>query len=324
MASVPGVEAAAFASIVSFGELSENRYAWVPGQTRPERPQFLIVTSGYFEALHLPILRGRGITRADDDTSTRRPIPAVIDVALSRRMFGDGDPLGRRIQIGTREGVPPVDFDIIGLVPTTRHDLFESEPMGHVYAPFGSQFRAAMNLHVRTAPGTNDAAMLQTIQRELRALDSRLPVLSARTMIAHRDMSISEWAVRTAALLFSAMGGLALVIAAIGVYGLKAFDVSKRTREIGIRMALGASARDVMSLIVRDGARTAGIGLAIGMAMAVGIGKLVGGLLYQVSPFDPVVLVSATAVLASAAMLACYIPARRATKIEPLEALRVE
>jgi predicted permease len=334
MAGVPGVERAAFASIVSFGELSENRYAFVPGATTEFRPQFLIVSSSYFDTLRLPILRGRGLTPADDEPSTRRlpgsaadggrAIPAVIDVALARRMFGDGEPLGRRIQIAVRETMPRVDFDIVGIVPTTRHDLFEAEPMGHVYAPYGSQFRASMNLHVRTAGSIDETAMLSAIQRELRAVDARVPVLSARTMTAHRDLSLPEWAVRTAATLFSTIGGLALLIAAIGVYGLKAYDVSRRTREIGIRIALGASSRNVLGLVLRDGVRTTLIGLGIGLALAAAIGKLVSGLLYQVSPFDPAVLSAAAAILAGAAMLACYLPARRATRIEPLEALRVE
>ena len=220
--------------------------------------------------------------------------------------------------------MPPVDFDIVGVVPTTRHDLFESEPMGHVYAPYGSQFRASMNLHVRTAASVDETAMLSAIQRELRGIDARLPVLTRPHDDAHRDMSISEWSVRTAATLFSTVGGLALLIAAIGVYGLKAYDVSRRTREIGIRIALGASSRNVIGLILRDGVRTTLIGLGIGLVLAAAIGKIVSGLLYQVSPFDPVVLLAAVVILAGAALLACYVPARRATRIEPLEALRVE
>jgi ABC-type antimicrobial peptide transport system permease subunit len=212
----------------------------------------------------------------------------------------------------------------VGVVATTRHDIFESEPLGHVYAPLASQFRSLMNLHVRTAASTDAATMLSTVQRELRALDDRLPVLTSRTMIAHRDKSVSEWAVRTAAALFSGIGGLALAIAAIGVYGLKAYDVSRRTREIGIRMALGATARDVVDLIVRDGARTTVVALIVGLALAAGCGKLASGLLYQVSPFDPIALTAAAAILVGAAMLGCYLPARKAARIEPLNALRVD
>ena len=143
-------------------------------------------------------------------------------------------------------------------------------------------------------------------------------------MTQHRDRSITEWAVRAAATLFTAFGALALLLATIGVYGLKAYDVSRRTREIGIRMALGATAANVRQLVVREGLRTTIVGLAIGTLMAAGIGKLVSGLLYRVSPFDPLVLTAAIVVLSTASLLACYLPARRATRVVPLEALRSE
>jgi len=324
ISGVPGVEQAALASVVPFGEISENRHVRLPGSDRDHRPQFTLVSSGYFQTLRLPLLRGRGFTPAEDDRLPGGVPAALVDLALARRMFGDGDPLGRRIQIFVRDAMPAVDFDIVGVVATTRHDIFESEPMGHVYAPLASQFRSLMNLHVRTAASADATAMLSTLQRELRELDDRLPVLTSRTMSAHRDMSVAEWAVRTAAALFSGIGALALIIAAIGVYGLKAYDVSRRTREIGIRMALGATARDVVNLIVRDGARTTIVALMAGLALAAGAGKLASGLLYQVSPFDPIALTAAAGILVGAAMLACYLPARRAARIQPLDALRVE
>jgi ABC-type antimicrobial peptide transport system permease subunit len=124
--------------------------------------------------------------------------------------------------------------------------------------------------------------------------------------------------------MFSIFGALALLLATIGVYGLKAYDVSRRTREIGIRMALGATSGDVERLVMREGMRTTIVGLTIGLLLAAGLGKLVSGLLYRVSPFDPVVLTTAAVVLSTAAMLACYLPARRATRVVPLEALRSE
>jgi ABC-type antimicrobial peptide transport system permease subunit len=143
-------------------------------------------------------------------------------------------------------------------------------------------------------------------------------------MVSHRDLSISAWSVRAAAALFSTFGALALLLATIGVYGLKAYDVSRRTREIGIRIALGATTGDVSRLILREGARTTIIGLTIGLLLAAGLGKLLSGILYKVSPVDPVTIVAATFMLTTAALLACYIPARRATRVAPLEALRTE
>src|SRR5262249_28088914 len=162
---------------------------------------------------------------------------------------------------------------------------------------------------------------LSAVRGELQRLDNRLPIFTARTMEMQRDKSISAWSVRLAATMFSTFGVLALLLATIGAYGLKAYEVSRRTREIGIRMALGAtasamalgaSAGDVQRLVLREGMRTTSIALGIGLLLAAGTGKLVSSLLYRVSPFDPMVLAIATAVLASAAMLACIIPARRA------------
>lgn len=143
-------------------------------------------------------------------------------------------------------------------------------------------------------------------------------------MADHRYRSISEWSMRAAAAMFTTLGVLALLLATVGVYGLRAYDVSRRTREFGIRIALGATTGDLARLVLGEGARTTTVGLAVGALMAAGIGKLASGLLYQVSPFDPVVLGLAASTLATAAMLASYVPARRATKVAPLEALRTD
>src|SRR5438093_10497183 len=205
-----------------------------------------------------------------------------------------------------------------------RHDIFEQEAQPHAYVPFGALFRSSMTFHIRTRPGVTDAAMLAALRGHVRRLDDRLPISSAKTMTQHRDRSLSEWAVRAAATMFSIFGALALLLATIGVYGLKAYDVSRRTREIGIRMALGATNGDVERLVLREGMRTTIVGLTIGLLLAAGLGKLVSCLLYRVSPFDPVVLTAAAVVLSTAALLACYLPARRATGVAPVEALRSE
>ena len=181
-----------------------------------------------------------------------------------------------------------------------------------------------MTMHVRPNAGVSEAAVLDLVVHELRALDPQLPLVAARTIAGQRDNSISMWSVRAAAALFSTFGAPALLLAAIGVYGLKAYDVSRRTREIGIRMALGATGGDVKRLLLGEGLLTTMLGLSIGLLLAAGLGKIVSGILYGVSPFDPAVMTIAPAVLAVAAMLACYLPARRATRVVPLEALRSE
>jgi ABC-type antimicrobial peptide transport system permease subunit len=143
-------------------------------------------------------------------------------------------------------------------------------------------------------------------------------------MIAQRDASIPRWAVRAAAVTFGIFGSLALLIAAIGVYGLEAYEVARRTRELGIRIALGASDGDIRWLVLRRGLRTASVGLALGLLLALAIGRVVSGILYRVSPVVPVALVGAVLVLGAATLLACYVPARRAMRIATLEALRTE
>jgi len=320
--ATPGVVDASMASMVPFGEIREGRLV----RLTPDSgigADFVVVASDYFKTLGLRVLRGREFTVADDEPGAALK-PAILDAPLARRLFGDAEALGRQVLIEPREGDPLQPFTVVGIAPPMRQDLFDPESRPRVYVSFGSKFYANMTLHVRTEPRAPDAPMLATVRGELQRLDSRLPVFTARTMEMQRDKSITAWSVRVAATMFSTFGALALLLATIGAYGLKAYEVSRRTREIGIRMALGATAGDVQRLVLREGLRTTVVALAIGLVLAAGTGKLVSGLLYRVSPFDPIVLAVATAVLASAAMLACVVPARRATRIVPLDALRSE
>jgi len=338
--SIPGVERASVASIVPFGEFDESRSVRLTPADEAVSADFAIVGADYFDTIGLRLLRGREFTRGEEDPvgegltpgsdlggrsrAQTRLSPVVIDRLLSRRLFKDADPLGRQILIQRRDEDPSQPFVVVGVAAEMRHDIFDREAKPHAYVPFGALFRPSMTFHVRTHPGVDDAAMLAAIRGELLRVDDRLPIIFAKTMTQQRDRSLTAWAVRAAATLFSAFGGLALLLATIGVYGVKAYDVSRRTREIGIRMALGATTGDVQRLVLREGMRTTVTGLVIGLLLAAGLGKLLSGLLYRVSPFDPSVLTIAAIVLSAAAMLACYVPARRATRVVPLEALRSE
>jgi predicted permease len=321
--ALPGVEHASVASTVPFGDMTEGRDARVGD--RKANPVYVIVGADYFKTLGLPMLRGREFTPLEELASPRAASLAIVNEPLARKLFGDGDPIGRQVQIGERERGTERTFEVIGLAPGLRHDVFDAGPVAQVYVAAGGPYRGSMNLHVHVAgaPGS-ESSMLDAVRRELHQVDPRLPIISMRTMTEHRDASILSWSVRVAAGLFSAFGVLALLLATIGVYGLKAYDVSRRTREIGIRMALGATSGDMKRLVMREGARTTIIGVGIGLLLAAGIGKLLSGLLYRVSPFDPVVLTLAAVVLSASAMLACYLPARRVTRVVPLEALRAE
>jgi len=322
--SLPGVERASLASMVPYGEFSEGGRASRPAAAEdPQAVNFTIITSEYFETLGLPILRGRGFSTDEDERSTAMP-PALINERLARSLFGADDPIGQLVSLRRGTGQTAETFLVAGVVPSVKQDIYDVDPPLHLYAAYGSRFRAAMWLHVAVARGQDEAALLGTIQRELRQIDSRLPVLSARTMTTQRDVSLTHWAARATAVMFSTFGALALLLAAIGVYGLKAYDVARRRREIGIRIALGATTGDVAALVLRDGLLTAAAGLAIGLLLALGCAQLVSGLLYQVSPFDPATNALAAASLAAATLLATYLPARRATRIAPLEALKTE
>jgi putative ABC transport system permease protein len=183
-----------------------------------------------------------------------------------------------------------------------------------------------MTVHVRTARGgaAAEAEALQSLRREVRALDERLPIVAMATMREHRDRSMSSWLVRVGAALFAVFGGLAMFLSVVGVYGIRAYLVSRRSREIGVRMALGASARDVLALVFKEGLVLVVVGLAVGLLLAVGTGFAVASLVYEVGAFDPLVFSVAPLLLAAAALVACYVPARRATRVAPVVVLRAE
>jgi putative ABC transport system permease protein len=242
------------------------------------------------------------------------------------------DPLGHQVTLrrgsadagGRGDAETRQTLTVVGIVPGSTQDILDVEPQSQIYVPYGSQFRAAMVLHVGIGAWVNEAAMLTTVQRELRPLDDQLPILTARTMTAQRDASVPRWAIRAAAVIFGMFGALALLIAAIGLYGLEAYEVARRTRELGIRMALGATTGDIRRLVLRQGFKAAAVGLSLGVLLALGMGRLVSSILYRVSPLDPAALIVAVLVLGAATLLACYVPARRATRIATLEALRTE
>jgi len=217
---------------------------------------------------------------------------------------------------------PPME--IVGIVPGLRHTLFDREPVAHVYRAFGQRFRGAMTLHVKTEPGMAATELLSSVRETIRAVDDRVPLLSFQTLEAYRDSSLWLWMARTGGLVFSTFGALALFLAVVGVYGVKAYVVGLRTREIGVRMALGATSRSVVWLLIYESMLLTGLGVAIGLVLATLVAAAVAQLIYQPSPYDPAVFAGAVALLSLAALAATWIPARRAARIEPFAALRTD
>ena len=204
-----------------------------------------------------------------------------------------------------------------------RDELFDREAGPAIYVPSGRNYRAQHEPpRPRRAPGHSRGTCSRAIRRELRAIDPRLPVLQATTMQAFHEKSIALWAVSAGGRLFLVFGLLALLLAVVGLYGVKSYLVSQRTREIGIRMALGARPGDVLGMVLKEGAALAAVGVAIGILLAALLGRVLSGVLYDVKPLDPVVFVSAPLALVIAALVATWIPARRATRVTPLTALK--
>ncbi|MBI2813863.1 MAG: ABC transporter permease [Opitutae bacterium] len=358
LAALPGVQSASIATVVPFGLVSLDRSVLRDGlkPAKDAKPataaeglafgaRWNSVGADYFATMGLPLLRGRAFKPAETDSAGAPPV-AIIDEALAGKLWPDGDALGQHIQFAERDaptaeggakksGVnesvaaqagDPKSIEVIGIVRNTRWDLFSDHRNGTVYVPFAQGYQGNVFFHVRTAarsPGA-DSAALDTMRRELRIAAPGVPLLSTKTFRQHLDASLELWIVRIGATLFSIFGGLALVLAAVGLYGVKAYSVARRTREIGIRMALGAAPRLVQRMILREGAAMIVTGSVLGLLLGLGLGQVLASMLYQVSPVDPVTFVSAPAVLGLVALLACWFPARKATRVNPLTALRAE
>ena len=329
--TIPGVHSASVASLLPFGEFREGNFVQKGGT--PPAPEgervtgvdatYTIVGADYFETLRLPLLRGRGFTTAEEENAGGAPV-AIIDEPLARQLLGGEDPIGQVIQFPSRDNQKRETFTVVGLVAGVRHDLFDEAPGPHIYVPFGQHYRGSINLQVRAATPGAAEPLLQTLRREIPAADATVPLGTLKTLEQHRNGSIMLWAVNAGARLFSIFGGIALLLAIVGIYGVRSYLVTQRTREIGIRMALGATSSNVLWLIVRESLTLTVAGIAVGLLLAWGVGVAVSGMLYQVGAIDPVVFVSAPLILGVSAIAASYLPARRATRVTPVSALRAE
>jgi predicted permease len=327
---IPGVEAVGIASSVPFGEFHEGRPLERLGAAAGTQPIFAtyrIVGLDYFRALNLPMVRGREFT-ATEEASDQAPAVAIIDGALARRLFGSEDPLGQMIRFAERPGAVrhenTAPMEVVGVAAPIRDDLFDREARPSIYVASGRNYRSTTHLHVRAANAAGQAAVLDAIRRELRAVDARLPIVQVTTMQSVHDRSVSLWAVRAGGRLFLLFGLLALLLAVVGLYGVKSYVVAQRTREIGIRMALGARPEEVLSMVLREGAALSAVGVALGLPLAALLGRALSSMIVNVEPLDPVVFTLAPTVLALAAFVATLIPARRATRVNPLTALRAD
>ena len=345
LAVLPGVESASISSTVPFGLVSLDKSVQRGGvnpapdakpSTAAEGRAFSAnlnsVGTNYFKTVGLHLLRGRAFNIAETMHETS-PRAAIIDEVLAKKLWPEGDALGQRIQYAGKDSANEKETDktktqieIIGIAPYARTNLFDKDPNGTLYLPFAGGFQSNVFFHLKFAPnaGRDTGATTDLIRRTVREVDAAIPVLSLKTFAQHLDGNFELWIVRAGAALFSIFGGLALVLATVGIYGVKAYSVARRTREIGIRMALGAQRSAVLRMFMREGTAMLACGVVLGLLLAAGTGKLLSGMLYEVGALDPLAFTMAPLVLAAAALLATWLPARRATRISPMAALRTE
>jgi predicted permease len=357
--ALPGVEHAAISATVPFGmiSLSKNVQRAGPRPGPDDKPATAAeglafnatwngVGADYFNTVALPVIRGRAFTEAEATQPGDLRV-AIIDDVLAKKLWPQGDALGQRIQFASDnapraqgsanastgissdlsgEVKPDETMEIVGIVPSTRHSLFETQRPGAIYVPFARGFQSDVSFFVRfrSLPAGQEAATADLLRRTVRDVDPSIPIISLRTFAQHLQANMQLWIVRAGATMFSIFGGLALALAVVGLYGVKAYSVARRTREIGIRMALGAQRGAVLRMIMGEGSVMLACGVVLGLLLAMAGGKILSGILYQVGAFDLVAFTTAPIVLAAAALVATWLPARRATRVNPIQALRTE
>ena len=317
----PGVKSASIASTVPLGETVLADNIEIPGrpvekdQPAPH-PIYVAVSSHYFETLGMSLLRGREITGADTENS--QPV-AVINAAMAEKYWPNQDPIGKTF---ARADKPKRAIQIVGIVKNSRLDQISGPFEEGFYIPFSQNFAASATLQIRTTISTDATARIALDQ--IHSISPTMPVFGIRTMSRLINGGNGLLFFKAGAAIAASLGLLGLVLAVVGVYGVMSYSVSRRTSEIGIRMALGARRDQVLSMICKQGALLVAFGLATGLLCAFAIGRLMTDFLVDVTPTDPITFVIVSILLTAIALLACFIPARRATNIEPTQALRHE
>ncbi len=320
MEALPGVRSVGLASHLPLGagplmgDFTPSDHA-VSARGETPRAQLIAVSSGYFGTLGIRLLRGRLFDRGD---GAGAPPVVIVDASLARQVWPGADPIGRRIRVGAALGADTALREVVGVVDGVRTLSLERRPEPAIYLPYAQNPWPTMNLVVQAgAPAT---MLFDLVAAQVRALDPGQPVYNARPLEQTVERALAYRRFQTT--LLGAFALTALLLSVIGVYGVLAFGVARRTRELGIRVALGATSRGILLSVLGQALARVGAGLLIGGAAAVAAGRLLGGLLYQISPADPTTFAGAALLLLTAGMIAGYLPARRAMRVDPVEALR--
>jgi predicted permease len=323
---IPGVSSASIARIALLSGGGRVTGVRVEGRPQPEGVQpgvwsmgrtasyANVVGPGYFDTLGVPLLAGRDFHDGDLED---HPLVAIVNETFARRFFPNDSPLGKRIATGFRNAAGEWT-EIIGIARDGKYASLSEAPLPMVYMPLSQRHESGTTLYVRsTMPA---AALIPQIRREFQQLEPNLPLPDIQTM--NQAIRTQLYPQRMGANLLTGFGGLALLLASLGVYGVLAFSISRRRHELGIRMAIGADRRSIFGLVIREGLVLVGIGLAIGMIAAANLTHLLANFLFGVSALDAVTFAMVPAILVIVALVACYLPARRATRLDPVVALR--
>ena len=319
---LPGVLSASFSKNVPFGFNNDERGMFPEGRIPADDERLMevfhtVVGTGYFRTMRTPLIKGRLFTEHDD---TEVAPVVIINEALAERFWPGEDPIGKRMS-SNRDGSGPF-LEVVGVAKNGKYNLLGEPQMNYMYLPFAQNYTSEVTLLVHA--GSDAAGLAPVIRAEVRALDPTLPVFDVRTLERHVYDGKALLPARFAAALIGAFGFLGLVLATVGIYGVLSYHVSRRTHEIGIRMALGADGASVMKMLLWDGIALASIGTLVGLVSALGLTRLVENLLVGVGSADPATYAGVTVFLAVVTVAACFVPAFRATRVDPMVALRHE
>jgi len=315
VATVPGVERVAAVSRLPFSGGNSSRTFNRPGSTKEDHADIRIATPDYFQTMGIPLVRGRNFTEHDTKGSA---LVAIINEETARQAFPGEDPIGQYIE---NYGPKSEKLQVVGVVGNVRHLALETAPRPELYQPLSQGMWPLVQIAVRTAP-ENPLTLLPAVQQAVWNVNKSVPLGNPRSMndMIARTLLQKKFTM----LLLSIFAGAALVLAAIGLYGVISYSVAQRTRELGIRIALGAQKSDVLRLILRQGMTLVAAGILFGIAASIGLTRLMATLLYGVSATDPLTFLALSIALLAVAFVACWLPARRASTVDPIVALHAE
>jgi len=303
-------------SLISSGDrLTIENHPLEPGQQPPD-VNYNMVSTGYFDTLQIPLLRGRKFVDAD---SEKAPLVAVINQNMAKKFWPNEDALGRRFSI---KGPNGPFMEVVGIVQDGKYQDVTEDPQPYFYVPFEQSYMSIRTIHVRTSVPPETLAL--QLESQIHELAPDVPITQVETMSQSLQGANGFFFFRFGAQITAVMGFLGLILAVVGIYSVVSYAAAQRTQEIGIRIAMGASPRDILKMVLRQGLGVVGIGLALGLVIALAATRLMSGLIVGIKPSDPLTFIVVVLMLTAIALFACWIPAHRATRIDPLVALRHE